>query len=349
MKRQKIGIALSGGVDSTSAAILLQEKYEVEGFFMKLAQPELEQQIVQVTTVAEKLGIKLHLVDLKEQFDKQVLDYFSSSYFQAITPNPCVICNKKIKFGLFLDIILQSGMEKAASGHYARIVPSENNKNQYHLLTGVDSKKDQSYFLSRLSQRELAKLIFPLGDMTKDQIYALAEARGFTGFRGKESQDICFLENKQLGNFLENRIDPKDKRGDGLILSTSGQRLGTHKGLYHYTIGQRKGLGISSTAPLYVVQLDKERNAVIVGSSEALEKNIIVVNNVHWISGTKPSLDKSYTIRIRYSHRGAAAKIYELKGNTAELHFNEPQRAITPGQFAAIYDDEELLGSGVIV
>ncbi|MCP4341754.1 MAG: tRNA 2-thiouridine(34) synthase MnmA [Desulfobulbaceae bacterium] len=344
MREKQIGIALSGGVDSTACALLLREHYPVKGFFMQLAQPNYEAQKAQVEAVAKKLGISLQIFNLQREFEQKVLDYFSGSYFQGLTPNPCVICNKEIKFGLFLEAILSAGMDVMATGHYARI---EQKDDTFHLHCGDDPKKDQSYFLSRLSQEQLAKVIFPLGDKTKQNTYHFVEEHGFNDFHGKESQDVCFLENSQIGNFLEVRSQSADVSGS--IVSTSGKVLGRHKGLFRYTIGQRKGLGISSDTPLYVVGLDATTNLVIVGKNEELFRKQIRVEKLHWLADKTPDVTIDYTVRIRYSHRGSMARISLDEHGGGDIIFHEPQRAVTPGQFAVIYHNTELLGSGIIL
>lgn len=334
---------MSGGVDSTASSILLKDTYKVAGFFMNLNQPNFEQQRERVSSIADQLDIHLTIIDLRQEFEKHVLAYFSSSYFGGETPNPCVICNQEIKFGLFLNAIISSGMEKMATGHYAKILFSDG---RYHLHQGEDDRKDQSYFLSRLNQYQLAKALFPLGNLTKDSVYHLVEQHGFNDFRGLESQDVCFLEKNNVNSFLQDRQHlPME---EGPIVSTSGKRLGTHKGIYRYTVGQRRGLGISSSTPLYVVHLDADRNAVIVGKDDELFRKDLRVEDLHWLNEVPPDPAQKYLVRIRYTHRGAEANI-ELDGDKGRIVFTKPQRAITPGQFAAIYHKDELLGSGVIL
>lgn len=343
MREKRVAIAMSGGVDSTACALLLREHFKIEGFFMHLAQPDFARQKERVSSIAKKLDIKLTVIDLRHEFEQKVLNYFSSSYFGGCTPNPCVVCNREIKFGLFMEKILSHGMDKIATGHYARITK---NDDLYRLYSGVDPKKNQSYFLSRLDQEQLSRVLFPLGGQTKESTYMFVEQHGFDDFRGLESQDICFLEADNVGTFLEKCSPEGDKQGP--VLSTSGEILGSHTGLFHYTIGQRKGLGISSDSPLYVVAIDREKNSIIVGKNDELFKDTITIKELHWLAGFHPSLDKEYTVQIRYSHKGASATISLRNNSHAIISFNKPQRAIAPGQFAVIYDGAELLGSGII-
>ena len=334
---------MSGGVDSTACALMLKEKYEIKGFFMRLAQPDFVEQKERVEIIADKIGVDLEIIDLRGEFEQAVLDYFSGSYFKGLTPNPCVKCNKEIKFGLFLDAILKTGMSKMATGHYARI--SEEN-HIFHLMAGLDPKKDQSYFLARLNQQQLSSVLFPLGDKEKESIYTYVENKGFTNFRGQESQDVCFLEKNQIGSFLDTRNNQSASKG--AIVTTDGKVLGEHTGLFHYTIGQRKGLGISHPEPLYVIGLDATNNTVLVGTNDELFSKTIQVKELHWLSGTQPDLSQPYNVRIRYSHRGSPAQLKLQQNNCGTFTFTEAQRAITPGQFAVVYNNTELLGSGII-
>ncbi len=344
MKQLKVGVALSGGVDSTSAALLLRDQYSVTGFFMQLAQPNLEEQTEQAIKIAERLAIPLKIIDLGEAFERHVLQYFSQSYFSGFTPNPCIICNHDIKFGLLLDAVLSAGMDKIATGHYARITF---HNDIYHLLTGVDQTKDQSYFLSRLAQRQLANVLFPLGNLQKNAIYEFAEKHGFTGFRGKESQDVCFLENTRVADFL--KIRKPDGYPRGQIKDLNGNILGEHDGIANYTIGQRRGLGISGPYPYYVLRLDATTNSVIVGKRDDLYHQELLLHNLHLLSGSSEIPENMLTVKIRSTHKGAAARLFQHDEDKYRLCFTEPQRAVTPGQFAVFYRNDELLGSAEII
>ncbi len=334
---------MSGGVDSTACALMLKDQVEVSGFFMNIGQPDFEAQQLRVQEIADRLEIRLSVIDLRKAFNDLVLRYFSDSYKHGLTPNPCVICNRKVKFGLFAQTMLQTGVELIATGHYAIL---DKIGSRFILKQGVDPVKDQSYFLCRLNQQQLSRFLFPLGSYEKKEIYAFVKERGFTDFEGKESQDVCFLKDVKVGEFLE-QLEPLMK-GEGYIVTAEGRILGRHKGLHHYTIGQRKGLGISDVTPYYVTKLDAAANRVIIGKNEDLLKNTLDVNDMHWLSDENPDLSREYLVRIRYTHRGTMATIKQTAADNWAIHFVSPQRAVTPGQFAVIYDGDILIGSGVI-
>ena len=240
----RIGVAMSGGVDSTAAALITSEQHQIHGFLMDIGQPGFNHQVEQVTAISDRLEIPLSIVDLKEQFEALVLDYFTRSYLSGTTPNPCIVCNREIKCGLLLKHVLAAGFDYMATGHYVR---NETVDNETRLYKGSDPKKDQSYFLARLSIHQLSRMRFPLGSMQKEATYHLVESFGFKGFRGKESQDICFLEKKSVAEFLDNRINTSFSEGP--IVTRDGREVGRHRGLHRYTVGQRRGLGLPDTSP----------------------------------------------------------------------------------------------------
>ncbi len=332
---------MSGGVDSTACGLLLK-KHNVSGYFMNINQPDYQSQLERVREIAGQLKIPLTAIDLRQPFEKMVLNYFSAGYQQALTPNPCFICNQKIKFGLFFRAMQAAGADRIATGHYARI---DRLGSRCRLLKGADPRKDQSYFLAGLGQGQLAKTIFPLGEMTKPEVYELVMAAGFTDFQGRESQDVCFLEAGKVGDFLERQGLITARPGQ--IVSIGNEVLAEHQGLHHYTIGQRKGLGISDATPYYVVALDAASNQVVVGKEPELFQASLTINRPHWLAGQEPDLSKRYQVRIRHNHRGAEAELRLIEGGCL-ITFAEPQRAVTPGQFSVIYAGDEVIGSGEI-
>lgn len=333
---------MSGGVDSTVTALLLREQgYDVHGFFMCLPVAESEQQIRRVREIAATIDIDLELVDMRDQFSGKIIRYFIKQYTQGKTPNPCVICNKTIKFGVLLETMLSRGMDKGATGHYARI--NHEPAGGYHLLRGLDPKKDQSYFLCRLQQQQLANIVFPLGSWKKQDVYAKAESLGLTGFSGNESQDVCFLSTG-LQEFLA-RQGVEEKIGE--ICSLDGRMLGHHSGISHYTIGQRRGLGLPDATPWYVVGLDPENNRVLVGKNDDLFTKRIIIHDLQW---TDPELDlpRQCLVQLRSRHTPAGARLEQTGENNWLISCSEPQRAVTPGQFAVFYEEQRVVGSGVI-
>jgi len=336
-----IGVAMSGGVDSTvTAGLLLEQGYPVHGFFMLLPLPELEQQVSKVRLVAERLQIPLHLVDLRDRFKQSIISYFVDSYRQGVTPNPCVVCNRIIKCGQLLQEMTAQGMDKMATGHYARIV-RENGRPVLH--RPVDPAKDQSYFLCRLSAEQLDRLILPLGDWDKAAVFQRARQMGFSHFDGQESQDVCFLSGQDLATFLENQ-DVKSSPGE--ITTRDSRILGSHRGIWKYTVGQRRGLGLPDTTPWYVIGLDAAKNRVIVGKNEDLFLRDLQLRDVQW--AIQPPERWSGRVQLRSRHRAAEAQILPTNTANRQVHFEEPQRAITPGQFAVFYQDNRVVGSGII-
>lgn len=345
--QKKIVVAMSGGVDSSVTAALLKKKgYQVRGVFVALAQHDLDQQVNRVKDIAASLDIPLDIVDLSGSFKKGVLDYFAESYFAGKTPNPCVVCNRLIKCGKLLEHILSQSNDLLATGHYARIVHDPDKG--YQLLKGKDAKKDQSYFLCWLRQEQLAKLCFPLGEYTKEEVYTLAADFGLKGKHGTESQDVCFLKDQTVGDFLAEYYPDKDI-ALGTFVTLNGQEIGHHDGIHKYTVGQRRGLRIPDETPYYVVAIDAEKNQVVVGKKEDLFQDQLVASNLNWISGAAPQLPQYFDVKIRYRHQSARAKVDFKSNDTIIVKFDEPQRAITPGQFAALYDGDVVVGGGEIL
>ena len=336
-----IAVAMSGGVDSTVCAALLQKKYDVHGFFMDLGLPGRDVHIAKVRRVADALSIPLTIIELAPFFEKEVIKYFTKSYGLGITPNPCVICNPVMKFGRLLEEVKKRGMEKMATGHYVRLSRTDTG---IHLSKGADGKKDQSYFLCLLTAEQLARLEFPLGELTKKEVFKKAESLGFHHFSGTESQDICFLSNSSVGEFLQKRIPFTQ----GEIVTADGEIKGHHQGIFNYTIGQRRGLGICDSTPFYVTALSAQKNQVIVGKEKDLWHNELLVHKVNWTRGSAPQLPAKLQVKIRYRHQAAEARI-SREGDFIRIIFDEPQRAITAGQFAVVYDEDEVLGGGEIL
>ncbi len=343
MTQIKIGIAMSGGVDSTvAAAILHRQGFAVHGFFMHLPLKRAEEQILWVHSVAKHLDIPLSVIDMRTLFCGTVIDYFVDMYQHGRTPNPCVICNRRIKFGALMEFMRDRGMDRMATGHYARI--RRENDNESFVMRGRDKKKDQSYFLCRLSAAQLNRVVLPLGEFTKKEVYRLAADLGLSGVHGPESRDVCFLGGDSVAAFLQEQgID--DVPGD--IVTSEGRVLGRHRGIWHYTIGQRHGLGLADTMPWYVMELAATGNRVLVCKNEELFSRALTLREVCW-TGKAPALPWDGLVQLRSRHRASPATINQDSRGRWVVFFNKRQRAVTPGQFAVFYAEETVLGSGVI-
>ena len=352
MAKKRVVVAMSGGVDSSTAAALLVERgYEVIGVMMRLwaeGGPGAnrccsEEALEGARRVAQILGIPLHTLDYEREFKAHVVDYFIREYAHGRTPNPCLACNRYIKFDLLLRHALSLGADYLATGHYVRVRRTDG---EYQLLKGVDPDKDQSYFLYMLGQKELAHLLFPLGDYTKAQVRAMARERGLPVAERPESQDLCFLADGDYRRFLKEHA-PEAVR-PGPIVDTSGRVLGRHKGLPFYTIGQREGLGIAAPQALYVLRLDPDRNVLVVGTADELGRRELVAGEVNFVSGRAPEGPLEVTAKIRRQGVEVPAILIPLGEDKVSLKFAWPLRDITPGQGVVFYQGEIVLGGGII-
>lgn len=335
-------VAISGGVDSAAAAILLKERgYNVRGVTLRLKPHNLaDKDIEDAKAVADTLNIPLDVLDMRDEF-KKVTDYFCNEYLEGRTPNPCVMCNPNVKLGKLLEYTLAQGGDLLATGHYANIVKDENG---VYYIKRNPSSKDQSYFLCGLNQHILSHVIFPIADLSKPEIRQLASENNIPVAEKKDSQEVCFIPDNDYISFIEREFNPKATPGD--FLSSSGEKLGTHSGIYKYTIGQRKGLGAFGK-PMYVLSIDSENNAVIIGDNNELFKDEIFVKDINFLSGKAPDNEFQCEVKIRCAARPAKASL-SLSGDTGKIVFQESQRAAAPGQTAAIYIDDILIGGGTI-
>ena len=348
--KKKVVVAMSGGVDSSlTAALLLEKNFEVIGVSMLLENENFHErsccsskEIEDAAKVADFLGIKFYIANFRMDFKKTVINYFVEEYLNGRTPNPCVLCNKKIKFGKLFEYAKELGADFFATGHYARIIFEDG---RFKLKKALDAKKDQSYVLYNLNSEQLEKILFPLGDFSKSDTRKLAEEFNLPVAQKKDSQEICFVPNDDYKNFLQNFAPNSAAFQDGRIVDTSGKILGQHSGFANYTIGQRKGLGISAENPLYVVKIDAENKKIIVGKNDETFSKTLSAKNIHWIY--KPDFEKIFDAKIRYGFKTAKCKIFDEK-NFLRVEFLENQRAITPGQSIVFYDGEEVIGGGII-
>jgi tRNA-specific 2-thiouridylase len=343
MTREPIGVAMSGGVDSSvTAALLLRQGHAVHGFYMKLPLGGNREQIQRVERLADRLRIPLQVIDLRDLFSRTVISYFVETYLHGCTPNPCVICNEQVKFGALLQEMRVRGMKRMATGHYARLTRTD--AGVPVLRRGLDPKKDQSYFLCRLAPETLSRLILPLGEHRKDEVYRLAGEMGISGAHGPESQDVCFLAGTSVADFITAQ-GVADQPGE--IVTTGGTVIGRHRGLWHYTVGQRRGLNLPDASPWYVHKLDARRNRLVVCKNELLLTRLTTLSEVRW-QGMAPELPWQGLVQIRGRHTPAPALLSQAGADQWQLSFHRPQRAVTPGQFAVFYEDDAVRGSGLI-
>ena len=341
----KIAVAMSGGVDSSVAALLLKKQgHKLIGVTLNLlGSLQDEENITSAKKICEKLQIPHHTIDIKDRFADTVIKNFYSEYAKGRTPNPCVYCNYIIKFRAIYDNMADLDIEKIATGHYVRI-QFDKVSQRYNLIKGKDKNKDQSYFLWRLTQEQLRGSIFPLGKFTKENIRIIAEKNNLHTAKSKESQEVCFVNNNNLEEFLKSHI--KFKPGD--ILDTRGKKIGRHRGCIFYTIGQRKGLGLAVGKPVYVLKIDAEKNQIIVGDNSELFKKELTASTLNWIAIQELREPIKVMAKIRYRTRPQPALVKRINDNKIKVTFDEPQRAITPGQSVVFYEEQKVVGGGII-
>lgn len=343
----KITTAMSGGVDSTVAAFLLMNQgYEVSGI-TGIMHDKGEDAAISAAEACADLGIKHHILDLREEFNKTVVNYFETAYKNGLTPNPCVYCNRYIKWGTLADYAYEKlNADFYATGHYARIV---NIGETWRLYRGIDPKKDQSYMLFNLTQKQLSKTIFPLGNMSKPEIKQIAKENNFSAAENKESQDVCFIcPPETTGSYLKSRLG--EKEGE-IIDYKTGKVLGRHKGAYNFTIGQRKGIGVSAEEPLYVISLNVGENKIYVGYKDLLFRTEFNIENINFQQEEYADIPEFFVMaKIRYNSPAQEAVVSKAGENSVLVKFTEPKDAITPGQTCVFYDmnDEYVLCGGII-
>lgn len=357
MSKPTVVVAMSGGVDSSvAAALLVEQGYNVIGIMMRLwaevgcgvgstnkcCTPEA---VEDARMVADVLGIPFYLLNVERPFKQHVVDYFIEGYVRGITPNPCLECNRHIRLGVLYRHARALGADYLATGHYARVRRLPNGT--YQLLRAVDRHKDQSYVLHMVTQEHLAHLLFPVGEYTKAEVREMARERGLPTASRNESQDLCFVHDGDYRRFLRQWANGAIRPGP--IMRRDGTVLGEHQGLPFYTIGQRKGLGIAYKEPLYVLELDAENNAVIVGTRDELGITEAWVERVHWIAGVPPAGALRVAVKIRYRAQEVPATLIPQDGDRVLIQFDRPMRDVTPGQGAVFYDGDVCLGGGIFV
>ena len=361
---------MSGGVDSSAAAALLRAGgHELVGFTMQLwnqrrglsvgedGEPLPSRccsldDVYDARRVAEELGFPFYVLNLERDFERDVVAPFVRSYLGGETPIPCVACNSRLKFASLDRTALSVGCEKVATGHYARVRYDEAS-GRHGLLRGRDARKDQSYFLWELTQEQLSRSLFPLGEMTKEEVREVARLHGLYVAEKRESQEICFVPDGDYAGFIDRYLEAEGREGErpgrGEIVDTGGRVVGEHEGVHRFTVGQRRGLGVSRPLPLYVVRVEPESNRVVVGRDEELLSSEFTAAGVNWVAFDEPDEPFAADVRVRYRHTEAPATVTPLGRGRARVRFDDPQRAVTPGQAAVFYRGEEVVGGGWIV
>ncbi len=347
---EKVMVGMSGGVDSAISALLLKKNgYDVTGvncrFFCRSEENALTD-TEDARAVAEKVGIPFQVIDFTEEFKNTVIDNFISVYESGATPNPCIVCNRHLKFGSLMKEAEKQGFDYIATGHYAQC-GFDGNSGRYYLKKGADSSKDQSYVLYCLTQHQLAHTLFPLGSMTKEEARDIALSENLINARKKDSQDICFVPDGDYGSFIENWLGKTYPTGN--FADTSGKVLGTHKGIIRYTVGQRRGLGLALPAPMYVKEKDVENNRVILCSNEELFTRQVNATDINLITCDRLDAPIRVKARTRYSHKEQWATVWQTDKNTLHAEFEEPVRAVTAGQSLVLYDGDYVVGGGIIL
>ncbi|MBR1392397.1 MAG: tRNA 2-thiouridine(34) synthase MnmA [Ruminococcus sp.] len=343
---ERVMAAMSGGVDSSAAVIrLLEQGYEVVGATMLLHEYQSERDISDAAEACARLGVPHSVLDMRELFAREVMDSFVTAYEHGNTPNPCIVCNRKLKFGAMLDEARKAGCKFIATGHYARTA-FDDSTGRHLLKRAASPEKDQSYVLWTLTQEQLSHVLFPLGELSKPAVRALAEQYGLVSAHKSDSQDICFVPDGDYAAFIRRRSGLESPAGD--FIDREGNILGRHSGIINYTIGQRKGLGIALGERAYVCAIDPAANTVTLGSNDDLFSDTVRIRDINLISRENIFDGMQAQVKLRYSHRPQQARVTQLSDDLIELRFDASQRAVTKGQSAVIYDGDTVIGGGEI-